>query len=1295
MQCAIIYICKKIEKGYVYMEIEVRGACEHNLKELSINLPIGSIIGITGVSGSGKSSLADVIARYGYKNYVSTLSGILKSNILKNEHASVDTINNLPAVLSIDVVNSINNPRSTLSTVTGLHNYLRRLFVDHGKNFCMNCEKEITESIFSILESGKIDYELVLELELSKDFAKILDSLSAYIDVKDIKYYDKDGKETIKKSLRFYSVVYIENKLDYNLAYLSEILSKKLGVILKAILPGIKRAIDLQSETICLDCKKIIRKINKKMFSFNISYEDGGGECRECGGYGKTISIDSELLIIDLKKSIMAGAIKFVNNNGIQYTTITEKFLEAVGKEYGFTLKQPISELTSIQRDILFFGSNKQIKFTDRVGGKKEVYYKGIANYLAESYQKGKGKSVLESYLKEEVCKNCNGTRLDKTVSSVKINNKSIGDLLKLSISDLKLVILDWLKFSENTKFQRILLKIKGILELYEEVGCGYLSLDRECITLSGGELQRLRLCSFMCSQINNMCVILDEPTCGLHPVDIERLLNVLFRLRDLGNTLIIVEHNKTLLKHCDYIVDLGPYGGAKGGELLFADKVCNISKYDTFTTKYLLEKQVDKKPKEEYFFEDKLNFEHLCINNLKDISVSLPLKNLICICGVSGSGKSTFVNSALLPRLKQESILVENLGQRNSIRSIVSNVGSILNLSDKIANIFYKLNTKIDKSSYLLNSKKGKCSSCLGKGYIMNDSELLDLCPACLGRCFNEDILATLYKSNTIKDILDMSIDELASVIDDKYIEEVLKICIEMGLGYLTLSRTSKTLSKGELQRLKLVGLVKEKTNNSIILLDEPTKGLHNKDFMNLYSILRELVNRDNTVIVIEHNMDFVLQSDYVIEFGPGSGEAGGNLLYSGAPGGLLLKSTPTAIALTHIEPMQEEKSESAQIGSIEINKIKWSYNGIDIELNKNSLNVINASDEIVSVLSNYINMEYIKSVNPSILYTYEENFDDINLSNTPIVRYVDFSSTKFRRDSNLIDVLNIDADISRLYAYASDIHLNEEYKSVFSLESKYGKCKHCNGLGVIPNIDLSIILKDGILTKSAEKFLKNSSNYAIAKKQLKSLYKVDISKPYLEMSELEKDIFVYGDIDKKFIVDGNITYWEGVNNLIVRQTKYYPDKDDSTRLKKSIIKGVCKFCNGELLSDEYRNVRFLDYNFSDFITTPIFKLNEEMSNLELSSILINRVKDILNLLTLYDLGDKTLKTLTSELNAYQNACLKLITFIMNNIYGSVMALSNMENVDSRHISLLKDCLKHLTERNTVVVISSSEFTL
>lgn len=1257
----------------------IKGAKSNNLKNISVDIPINQIIGISGVSGSGKSTLVkDIIAKYGYINFLLNKNKTLKNSLIDYTAVDVETIGNLQPVLLIDVINQVNNRRSTLSTITGLHNILRNMFYEYGELFCDKCNSKINQDVFE--EIKKLDYKPIIELEVGDNFDEIIKQLLKYVKIDKTIFYNKDKKVTRVKRSRKYATLY----LDFSKSDLKEIcrsINSKMGYDIKLELIKYNEIINVNKELFCSHCYNIMPKLSLKQFSFNVSDDDDGGQCKICSGLGEILNSKPDKFIEDEDKAILNGGIKFLSLKGIKYTTIDAQTIDLFARKNGFKKNSKVCELSEEQKNKLFYGSPEIINYKVK-GENRQIQFKGIINYISESLSKGKGQKSLQPLFDIYTCSECNGTRLNHISDNVRIKDYTLKDFLRMSIRDMYTILC---KIEKEDKISSYINNIKERLKIYCELSCGHLTLNRSSNTLSGGELQRLRLGSYISESISSTCIILDEPTTGLHIEDIKDIINILYRLKSNGNTVILVEHNKTILKCCDYIVDLGPYGGNLGGNIIISDYIKNLNKYDTFTAQYLLEdinyeKNInnnEKKIKKVFSINSNKVF------NLKEFKVNIPQGFIISICGVSGGGKSTFVNKCLLPQLLNEEYniksikyLSQNIGNKNTSNKVID----LLGISDEVAKVYSKVSTTIDKNYFMLNSTKGKCSKCKGKGKIYSiDNEDLGYCDLCSGKKFDESILEIKYNEFNINDILSRSIDDISQTFNEySKIYNILQICSELGIGYLTLDRESKSLSKGEFQRIKLAKALNDKEKDSMFILDEPTKALHNKDLLSLIGILRRIQNNNNTIIVIEHNIDFIMKSDYILEFGPGAGEKGGNLIFKGYPKKILGLDTPTARAIR-----KEINFDNIQIDYE--NDISWYTDDEIYKIEKNKINHINIDNEQIKIVEKQLNDEYIKVSIPTYNLINYEKKKIYNMKNIPLIRTIDFSEKLLNSRIDILQLLNLEYEISLAFARQFSKEKYQIAKAVYNIHKKTGKCSVCKGQGSIREIDLSLLLSGGMLNKQTKKFLKECSSYDEINKVLKKEYMIDIGKHLDEMNLEEKNIFLYGSDEKVMNINGNKCIWQGLINIIFQQGKYYPNEDVIKKVKNSAYINECPACHGALLKRQYAYKEIYGLTYSNFMQMNIIDI---FNNIDKNSNNINnKLFNTLKMSVEFGLGEYTLNTAISNLNNIDYSLFEFIAYYNNNLYGCIINIMNFELLEKNIIQRINHYIKKWSNTNYIIL--------
>jgi len=914
--------------------IYVKGAKEHNLKDISVELPRDKMIVFTGISGSGKSSLAfDTIYAEGQRRYVESLSSYARQFLGQMEKPNVEYIEGLSPAISIDQKTTNNNPRSTVGTVTEIYDYMRLLYARVGTPHCPECGKEITsQSLDQIVDK-------VMELE---ERTKI--RLLAPV-VREQKGTHKKLLEKIKKEgfvrVRVDNVEYeIEDKivLDKNIKHSIEVVVDRIIVkegITKRLTDSIETCLELAEGLViidvidgeeilmsthfaCIDCGINIGEISTRMFSFNNPF----GMCETCHGLGVEKNIDVNLVIPNKDLTIGERAIDpyGTTRDGYYY-----QIFRTLAEHHGFDINKPIKEAPEKFMDELLYGTKGreiEIKFNSKFKGETVIAkpFEGVVNNLERRYKETGSKSIkdwIEGYINETPCKSCHGQRLNPISLAVTIKGKNIIELTDLSISELYNFISN-LELDERKKFiaEQIVNEIKGRVKFLLDVGLDYLNLSRNAGSLSGGESQRIRLATQIGASLVGVLYVLDEPSIGLHQRDNKRLIKTLRNLTDIGNTLIVVEHDEETIESADCILDIGPGAGRHGGEIVAQGSVKDIINCEkSITGQYLSGKKKIPIPKKRRLKNGKyITVKGAAENNLKNIEIKFPLALFTCVTGVSGSGKSSLVNeilykglrskgprSRILPGKHKEIIGHENIDKIINIdqspigRTPRSNPATYTKVFDDIRDVFAMTQEAkargYKKGRFSFNVKGGRCEACKGDG--INKIEMHFLpdvyvqCDVCKGKRYNRETLEVKYKGKTISDVLEMTIEEALEFFSNiPKIKRKLKTMFDVGLGYIQLGQPSPQLSGGEAQRIKLASeLGKRSTGKTFYILDEPTTGLHMADIHKLVEVLSKLVDAGNTVVVIEHNLEVIKTADYLIDLGPEGGDRGGNIVFQGTP--------------------------------------------------------------------------------------------------------------------------------------------------------------------------------------------------------------------------------------------------------------------------------------------------------------------------------------------------------------------------------------------------------------------------
>lgn len=914
-------------------KIIVKGARENNLKNINIELPKNKLIVMTGVSGSGKSSLAfDTIYAEGQRRYVESLSAYARQFLGGSEKPNVDSIEGLSPAISIDQKTTNKNPRSTVGTITEIYDYLRLLYARIGVPYCPNHNKpiksqsieEMTNQVLNLEQNTKIRVMSPTVHGSTGTFKELLENYrkDGYVRIRiDGIEYDLSENIELSKTKKHNIEVIIDRLI------IKENIRSRLYESIETAckLSNGKVLIDVvgQNEFLmsekyaCPECDFSLPELEPRMFSFNAPY----GACQDCKGIGIKYKIDEDLVIPDKTKSINEGAIVAVNTEE-DNTIYTE--IQTVAKFYNIDLNKPVKELKREELNIILYGSKDilEFKYKSKTGNKrtKKDFYEGIITNLERRYIETKSSWIrewIENYMTELVCPTCKGSRLDKSVLSVLINKKNIHEMTEMSIKDLY----DFLTNIKLTKQQQeiselIIKEIKNRLEFLINVGIEYLTLNRTAGTLSGGEAQRIRLATQIGSRLTGILYVLDEPSIGLHQRDNERLINSMLEMRDLGNTLIVVEHDIDTMRACDYLVDIGPLAGIHGGQVVAQGTPEEVMKNEnSITGLYLSGKRKIEIPKTRRKGNKKyIEIKGASENNLKNINVKFPLGTLTCITGVSGSGKSSLINEILYkavssniyktklkPGKHKEIKGLENIDKVIDIsqapigRTPRSNPSTYTGVFDDIREVFTETKeAKIrgyDKGRFSFNVKGGRCEACWGDGLKKIEMHFLpDVyvpCEVCGGTRYNSETLEVKYKGKSIYDVLEMRVEEALEFFENvPKVKNKLQMLMDVGLSYVKLGQSAPTLSGGEAARVKLAKeLQKKPTGKSLFILDEPTTGLHSEDIKKLLVILQRIVDNGDTVIVIEHNLDVIKVADYIIDLGPEGGDKGGYIVAEGTP--------------------------------------------------------------------------------------------------------------------------------------------------------------------------------------------------------------------------------------------------------------------------------------------------------------------------------------------------------------------------------------------------------------------------
>ena len=945
-------------------KIVIKGARAHNLKNVDLTIPRDRLVVFTGVSGSGKSSLAfDTIYAEGQRRYVESLSSYARQFLGQMEKPDVDLIEGLSPAISIDQKTTSHNPRSTVGTVTEIYDYLRLLYARIGIPHCPKCGKEIkkqtidqiVDRIMELPERTKLQLLAPVVRGRKGEHVKLLEDAkkSGYVRVRvDGILYDLSEKIELEKNKK-HSIEIVVDRLmvkegmQMRLTESIETASALSGgLLIVDVNQGEDELLFSQSFS-CPDCGVDLMEIEPRMFSFN----NPSGACPTCTGLGMQMKFDEQLIVPNEELSIMQGAITAPGYNSVNAKGSMSKVLfDALAAKYGFSLETPFKDLPRKIKDIIFYGTKEKLRITYsnvRGTGTYDYAFEGVINTLRRRYNETSEamRAEFEEYMTNIECPDCHGKRLRPEVLAITVNGKNISEVTELSIGKMQEFFQSLtLTERENMIAERILKEIHARVGFLIDVGLEYLTLSRTAGTLSGGESQRIRLATQIGSGLVGVVYILDEPSIGLHQRDNDKLLATLKHLRDIGNSLIVVEHDEDTMRAADFVVDIGPGAGRGGGEIVAAGSVEEIMAVErSVTGAYLSGRKKIEVPKERRPFvqDHKLVIKGAAENNLKNIDVEIPLGVFTCVTGVSGSGKSSLINEILYKRLakelnraktragRHEEMLglekldkVINIDQSPIGRTPRSNPATYTGLFDMIRDVFAQTTeAKVrgyQKGRFSFNVKGGRCEACSGDGIVKIEMHFLpDIyvpCEVCHGKRYNRETLEVKYKGKTISDVLDMTVEEALQFFENiPRIKNKLQTLYDVGLSYVQLGQSSTTLSGGEAQRVKLATeLSRKSTGKTVYILDEPTTGLHTADVHKLVQILQRLTEGGNTVIVIEHNLDVIKTADYIIDLGPEGGDGGGTIVAVGTPEEIC--RVPASYTGKYLKPLLDTKVETSR---------------------------------------------------------------------------------------------------------------------------------------------------------------------------------------------------------------------------------------------------------------------------------------------------------------------------------------------------------------------------------------------
>jgi excinuclease ABC subunit A len=912
--------------------IIIRGAREHNLKNIDVVIPRNKFVVITGVSGSGKSSLAfDTIFAEGQRRYVESLSAYARQFLEQMEKPDVDLIEGLSPAISIEQRTTSKNPRSTVGTVTEIYDYLRLLFASIGTPHCTSCGQEIRPQTiqqmvdrllrlpegtkFTVLapyiRGKKGEYRKQMLQMVKEGFTRaVVDG--EMIELADPPTLDKQKKHTIDIVI---DRIVMKEGVAQRLADSLEVATRVTKGLVKILYASDNREEILSQNYACPDCGVSIGEITPRLFSFNSPF----GACSNCSGLGVLLEVDPEKIIPNPAKSIDDGAIALWKENADNWRL---KQITQLAKHFKFKLSTPWEKLPEKAVEVLMYGSEEKIRY--KYEGSDSTYsytgsFEGLVPMLERRHKEADDDSreEIERFMTQKVCPDCKGKRLKPEALSVTFADRSIADIVSLNLKNARSFFATiTLSDRDETIAGKVLKEIRDRLGFLNEVGVGYLSLNRAAATLSGGEAQRIRLATQIGSKLMGVLYVLDEPSIGLHQRDNRRLIESLISLRDIGNSVIVVEHDEETIEHADHVIDLGPRAGAHGGEIVAEGTVDQIKRYErSLTGKYLSgAKQIYAPPQRREPAKAKLRIIGARENNLKNVDVDIPLGLFVAVTGVSGSGKSTLINEILFKAVCRHfygsvdapgrHTRIEGLEQIDKVididqspigRTPRSNPATYSQLFTEIRNLMAQTPEArmrgYGPGRFSFNVKGGRCEACKGDGQLKIEMHFLPdiyvTCDVCGGKRYNRETLQVTFKGASIADILGMTVEEALAIFQNvPRIHNILRTLDEVGLSYIRLGQSSTTLSGGEAQRVKLAKeLAKRATGKTLYIFDEPTTGLHFDDVSKLLQLMHGLVDRGNTVVVIEHNLDVIKTADWVIDLGPEGGDEGGRILGTGTP--------------------------------------------------------------------------------------------------------------------------------------------------------------------------------------------------------------------------------------------------------------------------------------------------------------------------------------------------------------------------------------------------------------------------
>lgn len=1059
------------------------------------------------------------------------------------------------------------------------------------------------------------------------------------------------------------------------------------------------------------------KKKYPRLFSYNIQESEGGGACSCCGGTGRADGIQLEQIICNTEKSLFLGAFSVVNEKGVKFTKITDLFIKAFCNEYSIDTEKAIKDFTNEEMNLILYGSNKVIHFTDRSGangGKKEMIFPGIIGALLDVYNRTKSASI-EKYISNGICNICRGTRYNDCALQYTVDNFTISDFLAMSVHDSCAEICrlantygkDYMGFAEE---------FSAIANELEAIGVGYLFLNRSISTISGGELQRIKLAKQIAMKLEGYCYVLDEPSTGLHDANIIDLMKSIQRLKMNRNTVLLVEHNPLILSACDYLIELGVGGGMQGGNIIAFGKPENLINIGTTTGKMLNKTPIENIEERFNKKQEKIGLYGVSVNNLKCVDLEIPLNSFVTIAGVSGSGKSSAIHQALYDTIrtyletgkKEYNLLldekIENivrLDQNISVTNSRSNVSTLLGIMDIIRKLYSSVKQSkelgLDIKSFSNNSKNGACNVCGGTGVIEDEDGNEELCEECNGTGYKKEVLNVKYNGYSIAELMTINIEEARDIIDDKEINRILNVCCNIGLGYLALGQKSNYLSKGEYQRLRIVTeICKVNKGKTIYILDEPSKGLHFSDIKKIVKTLKSLVDAGNTVIAIEHNIHVIMDSDYVIEFGPNAGVEGGNIVFSGQPYELSKMDTYTAKAVRGYKIEYDEENENMICKSIKIMNGKYEF-----IIEKDKINILRGSigsgKTVLQKNLLYANSmkRYISSISTQGKYLTRDIIAEKNYGTSlPITRLISSEKDVFGKNERVVEILNLSAVVENLFYKYGDYY-EELNSSSFNVSKKAGKCTSCLGHGRVVSYDFDKVFEDSQYTKDLNELLKNRTRISRISPLLKKEFGLDISKDYIKMTEEEKQVFIFGDKKKTVYYEPKkkVYYWEGCNALVLTNMAYASESFQKF-IKPTYTMKKCKYCNGSGVNNQVAEATYKGITYKDFNEITILELIIRLKNNE--SVLCLEEKKLLSILERmveFGMGNIKLGDRIIELNLCERMIIQYMAYRINPLSGTMIAWDDFGVIKNAKIKekLVEDFRRAIDEETIILIVDNN----